>query len=73
LQASDWNKISILTTSSRHGFNSYPVHLGLEQPTYISASKPRYLKLAAIDWLPDFSALLFSLCSVIGIATASKS
>lgn len=40
--------------------------LGLEQPTYISARKPHYLKPAAIGLVAGFFlALLFSLCSVI--------
>lgn len=40
--------------------------LGLEQPAYISTSKPRYLKPAAIGLASGFFlALLFSLCSVI--------
>lgn len=67
LQASDWNKISILNNIK---YDLVSIHtrftLGLEQPTYISASKQNYLKPAAIGLAAGFFlALLFSFCSVI--------
>ena len=67
LQASDWNKVSILNNIK---YDLVSIHtrftLGLEQPTYISARKPPYLKPAAIGLAAGFFlALLFSLCSVI--------
>jgi len=67
LQASDWNKVSILNNIK---YDLVSIHtrftLGLEQPTYISARKPHYLKPAAIGLAAGFFlALLFSLCSVI--------
>lgn len=67
LQASDWNKVSILNNIK---YDLVSIHtrftLGLEQPTYISARKPHYLKPTAIGLAAGFFlALLFSLCSVI--------
>lgn len=67
LQASDWNKVSILN-NIKHDLVSIHTRftLGLEQPTYISARKPHYLKPAAIGLAAGFFlALLFSLWSVI--------
>lgn len=67
LQASDWNKVSILN-NIKHDLVSIHTRftLGLEQPTYISARKPHYLKSATIGLAAGFFlALLFSLCSVI--------
>lgn len=67
LQASDWNKVSILNNIK---YDLVSIHtrftLGLEQPTYTSARKPHYLKPAAMGLAAGFFlALLFSLCSVI--------
>lgn len=67
LQASDWNKVSILN-NIKYDLVSIQTRftLGLEQPTYISVRKPHYLKPAAIGLAAGFFlALLFSLCSVI--------
>jgi len=67
LQPSDWNKVSILNNIKYDLVSSHTQFtLGLEQPTYISARKPHYLKPAAIGLAAGFFlALLFSLCSVI--------
>lgn len=67
LQPSDWNKVSMLNNIK---YDLVSIHtrftLGLEQPTYISARKPHYLKPAAIGLAAGFFlALLFSLWSVI--------
>ena len=67
LQASDWNKVSMLNNIK---YDLVSIHtrftLGLEQPTYISARKPHYLKPAAIGLAAGFFlALLFSPCSII--------
>ncbi|MDO8291992.1 MAG: hypothetical protein Q7T29_03845 [Gallionella sp.] len=67
LQASDWNKVSMLNNIK---YDLVSIHtrftLGLEQPTYINTRKPHYLKPAAIGLAAGFIlALLFSLCSVI--------
>lgn len=66
-QPSDWNKVSILNNIKHElalihtGFT-----LGLEPPTFISTSKPHYLKNAAIGLAAGFFlALLASLCSAI--------
>jgi len=67
LQASDWNKVSMLNNIK---YDLVSIHtrftLGLEQPTYISARKQNYLKPAAIGLAAGFFlALLFSPCSII--------
>lgn len=69
LQTSDWNKVSMLNNIK---YDLTSIHtrftLGLEQPTYLSARKPHYLKPAAIGLAAGFFlALLGSLCSVIAL------
>lgn len=67
VQPSDWNNISLLN-GIRHNLALIQTRytIGLEQPTYISARKPSYLKPAAIGLVAGFFlALLFSLGSII--------
>jgi hypothetical protein len=67
LQPSDWNNISMLNNIK---YNLVLIHtrftFGLEQPTFISTSKPNYQKPAAIGLFSGFFvALLGSFCSSV--------
>lgn len=67
LQPSAWNEVSVLNNIKRDlTLINTRFTLGLEQPTFLSTSKPNYLKPAAIGLVAGFFlALLGSLCSVI--------